>query len=121
MSDHPAPRSGTGALINDGQGTFRFGKFSNPRVFPAVGGHGLGLDAIYDGGHFYVLRTIDQPPGFYQGTVLQKVRYPELAPSSVICTYAGRYRNGSSWINWIGFSGGDVVSFDADYALRVPE
>jgi hypothetical protein len=107
-------------FVNDGSG-----KFIESKIPPAVPGYGLALDAIYKDGYFYILRTTDTGltfgDNFYSATLLQKVKYPEMTSSSAIYSFDGRYINGSTWVNWIGFNGENVVSLDADYELKVPK
>lgn len=105
---------------NDGNGNF-----SNPKVFPVVSGYGLGLDVIYDGGYFYILRTTDSGTvcceNFYSAALIQKVKYPEMTPTDIIYDHKGNYVNNSSWVNWIAFKGRNVVSMDADFGLIIPK
>lgn len=113
--DSPEYNQPTQIVENDGSGVFR-----NVKLIPRVTGYGYALDIIYEGGFLYLLRTVDTQEGFYQRDAIQKIDYPSLTSSTVIYTHSGEYKNGSRWINWIGFHGSDIIALDADYGLRIP-
>lgn len=95
------------------------GQFHADLVLPAVPDFGLVLDAVYSDGHLYALRTMDMDGQFYAQDLIQKIPLHQPAQASIIYEHQGLYPNYNSWINWIGFYQGKLVSLLDEFGLKI--
>lgn len=104
-------------LPNDGAGSFAG---TSRVVLPSAPGFGFATDIAYQGGVIYLARTIDLQSNFYGGAAIQKIAFPSLA-SATIYQHTVAYPSGTTWINWIIASGGQITGLDAAYAISLPQ
>ena len=107
------------ATILPNNGTGNFGTTSRVTL-PSLQGYGYPLDIVYKSGTIYLLRTIDLATNFYGGAAIQKIAYPSLASESIY-QHSGKYSSGSTWINWIIWWQGRIVSLDSMFGVSIPQ
>ena len=99
---------------NDGSGQFTSTAPVNLLVGPSFG---LALDIVYTNASIYLLKVSSG----YTSSEIQKIAYPALTQSVIYAHSGGAYSNGSSWLDWILRYGGTIASWNAAYAVSVPQ
>ena len=103
------------ATILPNNGTGNFGTTSR-LTLPSLQGFGSPLDIVYKSGTIYLLRTTNS----HDGAAIQKIAYPSLASESIY-QHSGQYSSGSTWINWIIWWQGRIVSLDSMFGVSIPQ
>ena len=107
------------ATILPNNGTGNFGTTSR-LTLPSLQGYGFPLDIVYKSGTIYLLRTIDLATNSYGGDAIQKIAYPSLASESIY-QHSGKYSSGTTWITWIIWWQGRIVSLDSMFGVSIPQ
>jgi len=81
-------------------------------------GNGVTLDAVFDGGNVYLLRTFG-----YEAVAIQKTQL-STGLSSELYAHAGSYNPLSNtqnwmWFPWIAIHRGQIISMDPQYDVRI--
>ena len=103
------------ATILPNNGTGNFGTTLR-LTLPSLQGFGYPLDIVYKSGTIYLLRTTNS----HDGAAIQKIAYPSLASESIY-QHSGQYSSGTTWINWIIWWQGRIVSLDSMFGVSIPQ
>jgi hypothetical protein len=113
-TSYPASEFSPTIFPNDGTGNFISTTPTNLLLGPS---YGLALDVLFINSNIYLLKV--NPA--YTGSEIQKIAYPTLTAQSVIYSHNGVYSTGSSWIDWIIDSNGQIDSENATFGVSVPQ
>ena len=94
------------------------GFFTNGITIPSVPKFGMVLDSVYDNGYLYLSRTIDDPNNFYNGFVVQRIKYPAMESKVLYESYI-ILAEGKRHIDLIIPYGNNIVAVSSLYKISI--
>jgi hypothetical protein len=94
------------------------GFFTNGILIPSVPGFGMVLDIVYDNGYLYLSRTIDDPNNFFNGFVVQRIKYPTMESKVLYESYI-ILAEGKRHIDLIIPYGNNIVAVSSLYKISI--